>query len=103
RHLPAKSFGGAHGGDQIAAQWDVGSRNIEFVKKFLDIEQIPIVAQHVGGHLARQLRFMPTNGKVFLQLMDEQASVQVDHRQRQVGSRVALETLRRREEAVTLF
>lgn len=60
RRLEAKVFGG---GRVLAGVSDIGRRNIEFVYRYLADEGTPIVAQDVGGTVARRVRFEPATGR----------------------------------------
>jgi len=61
--LEVKIFGG---GNVMAGLSDVGQRNIQFVHQFLRTENIPIVAEDVGGPYPRRVHYAPDTGKVLL-------------------------------------
>jgi len=58
--LEIKIFGG---GRVLAAMTDIGARNIDFVKSYLDTERLQIVAQDVGGDQPRKVVYFPAEGK----------------------------------------
>src|SRR5262249_46582955 len=58
-----KVFGG---GRVIETGGDVGASNIAFVRRFFAAERMPIVAQDVGAHFARRVRYWPKSGRVQL-------------------------------------
>jgi chemotaxis protein CheD len=58
--LIAKLFGGA---SMIKGLPDIGRRNGEAAQGFLKVEGIRIVAQSLGGHRARRIRFWPESGR----------------------------------------
>lgn len=63
-NLCAKLFGG---GSVLAGSTSlIGERNAEFAKRYLEIEEIRLVAQDLGGQLARQTYFFPANGEAFV-------------------------------------
>ncbi|NKF49400.1 chemoreceptor glutamine deamidase CheD [Shewanella sp. WXL01] len=62
--LQAKVFGGAQIG--LAMSFNVGQDNIEFVKHYLAMENIPIVSEDLGGDLPRKVLFHPQTGKALL-------------------------------------
>ncbi len=67
KYFVAKVFGGANislGGSTI------GARNAAFVKDFLAQENIPCVAESLGGTRARRIRFTPTTGRISQLLLD---------------------------------
>ncbi len=49
RRLKAKLFGGGAVIRTADARFNVGARNVEFAKTFLEAEGIPLVASHTGG------------------------------------------------------
>lgn len=59
--LQAKMFGGA---SMIGNLRDIGGSNAAFARRFLSDEGIPCLAESVGGHSARRIRFWPTSGRV---------------------------------------
>ncbi len=91
--LVAKIFGGARVVENLSHSWDVGKRNVEFVKKFLDTERIPIVAEHVLGNCGRRVKLIPTSGKVFVNLLDRVASISAENEER-AGGKQAFERTR---------
>lgn len=61
QRLEIKIFGG---GRVLAAMTDIGARNIDFVREYLNIEHLRIAANDVGGDLPRKVVYFPTDGKV---------------------------------------
>ena len=59
RRLRAKLFGGATMSSNLA---DIGGLNARFAKTFLANEDIPCVAESLGGDAARRVTFHPTTG-----------------------------------------
>ncbi|MHC1480580.1 chemoreceptor glutamine deamidase CheD [Frateuria aurantia] len=59
--LQVKLFGGAR---VIAGRLLVGERNISFAHHYLALERLQIVAEDVGEHYARHIRFFPDTGRV---------------------------------------
>lgn len=64
-HLKAKVFGGASLIGKTTQQ-GVARANIEFVRKYLTMEEIPIVAEDLGGSYGRKIFFFTINGKVYV-------------------------------------
>ncbi len=58
--LVAKLFGGA---SMTQGLPDIGRRNGEAAQKFLKDEGIRVIAQSLGGHQARRVRFWPESGR----------------------------------------
>jgi chemotaxis protein CheD len=59
--LEVKIFGG---GRVLAAMTDIGARNIDFVRDYLDLERLHIEAHDVGGEQPRKVVYFPAEGKV---------------------------------------
>lgn len=63
KNLEAKVFGGAQV-IQTTAMAAVGTQNGDFVKGYLKSEEIPILAEDLGGESPRRIYFYPETGKV---------------------------------------
>ena len=59
--LKVKVFGG---GRVLAQLSDVGQRNIDFVRRYLAAERLPLAAEDLGGTYPRQVQFFPLSGRV---------------------------------------
>jgi len=57
--LVAKVFGG---GKIVPNMSDVGESNIQFVRQYLQAEEIPVIAHDVGGPWPRKIMFHPNSG-----------------------------------------
>jgi len=66
KRLQAKVFGGGNV-LQGFTHTLIGSRNADFVLKYLDAERIPVVAQDLRGIHPRKVYFFPETGKVMVQ------------------------------------
>ncbi len=64
--LQAKIFGGAR---TVKGLSDIGRRNVEFSTSFLAREGIEVLQGSTGGEQGRKLQFIPTTGKVRVQLV----------------------------------
>ena len=69
RRIIAKVFGGAHILPAISHSNGMGRKNTKFVFKFLQMEGIDIVNQHVGGHSTRKVLFHTDTGDAFLKTL----------------------------------
>lgn len=65
--LQAKVFGGAR---MISGFSDIGAQNATFALSYLSQEEIPLVAQSLGGQNARNLRFWPGTGRALQKIAD---------------------------------
>lgn len=59
--LKVKLFGGGRILTQLS---DVGRRNIDFVRRFVAVEGLPIAAEDLGGDQARRILMYPATGRV---------------------------------------
>lgn len=69
RRFQAKVFGGGHVLNIRESLDGVPQRNIDFVKKFLEAEQIPVVREDLGGFQPRRVLFQTHTGKVFMKYL----------------------------------
>ena len=63
KYLQVKIFGGSRVLNNVTA---VGDSNIRFVRNFLQLENIEIIAEDVGGINPRKIFFFPESGKVMV-------------------------------------
>lgn len=61
KNLEVKIFGG---GRILAQMTDIGSRNISFVRDYIRVEGLHLLAEDVGDIHPRKVMFHPTTGKV---------------------------------------
>ena len=61
--LEVKVFGGAN---ILKGMVPIGSHNVEFVKKYLKKEGLTVSAHHLGGEIARRIRYYPKTGRVMM-------------------------------------
>jgi chemotaxis protein CheD len=73
-NLEIKVFGG---GLINAALTDVGAKNIEFVREFLENEGYTLAGEDVGGSFARRVMFKPHSGRAFVKRLDSVAGATV--------------------------
>ena len=67
--LQAKIFGGAHIIQSLQKENSPGLKNIAFVEKFMEIENIPVVSRDTGGVNARRVHFHTNTGDVFVKTL----------------------------------
>jgi len=63
KYFEAKVFGGAQ---MFESSMQIGQRNIEFVREYLDFESIPINSEDVAGKQGRKVYYIPETGEIFL-------------------------------------
>lgn len=62
-NLEVKIFGG---GKMMRGLSDVGGKNIAFVRSFLAVEGLQVVAEDVGLEFSRKINYFPTTGRVLV-------------------------------------
>lgn len=75
--LRAKLFGGAQMFAISNANWNVGEKNVAFIRQFCKMERIAIEAQQLGGVNALAVRFNTETGKVLVKSIDRTTFNQV--------------------------
>jgi len=65
--LQAKIFGGAHVLNFRKSDGNIPEANLNFVRTFLQYEEIEVISSDIGGNTGRKVIFLPTeNGKVLV-------------------------------------
>lgn len=85
-HLKAKIFGGSQSLNLKTN--NVGSKNIIFVKDFLQTEKIPIISEDTGGELYRKLVFHTDNFDVFITKLQPNVSSEILTQERHFETKV---------------
>lgn len=98
QRLEIKLVGGGRIG---SSQTDVGRWNIDFVKEFLDHEQLKSVGEDLGGRNPRKVVYLPRLGKVRVLRIEELPNDTLHRRERSYERR--LEEDRRKGAAVEIF
>lgn len=63
KNLEVKIFGG---GRVMRGMTDVGKRNIQFVRSYIELEGFNLIAEDVAGNYPRKVIYMPRSGKVLM-------------------------------------
>ncbi|MCC5862612.1 MAG: chemoreceptor glutamine deamidase CheD [Gammaproteobacteria bacterium] len=63
QRLQVKLFGGAR---VLARLSDVGARNIDFVRRYVALEELPVISEDLGGEQPRKLLMYPATGRVLV-------------------------------------
>ena len=78
--LEVKLFGGGH---VLNVGLAVGERNIEFARRWLKTEGLPVVAEDVGGTTPRRVIYFPSDGKVRVRHLRPVEGQEIATRERQ--------------------
>jgi chemotaxis protein CheD len=76
-NLEIKVFGG---GRVMKGVTDIGKRNIEFVKEYINLEGFNLMAEDVGGSYPRKVLYNPKTGKVKMKKLVRQHNSTVETR-----------------------
>lgn len=74
RNLQAKLFGGA---SMVSGLGDIGRRNGEVTRSFLQREGIPCVSESLGGTQGRKVQFWPATGRARQMLIENVQDVPI--------------------------
>lgn len=77
QHLEVKLFGG---GRIVANMSNIGQQNIDFVKNYIRMEGLTLLAEDLGDIYPRKIVFFPNNGRVRVKKLRamEQASLEME-------------------------
>lgn len=95
--LEIKIFGG---GRVMKGVTDVGRKNIDFVKDYIQLEELKLLAEDVGGNYPRKVMYIPKTGKVKMKKLMNQHNKTVEIRDESYLSRI---THQKNEGEIELF
>ncbi|NEV61787.1 chemotaxis protein CheD [Thiorhodococcus minor] len=79
--LRAKAFGGANvlqvSSGALPERYSIGTANVQFVRRFLEQDGIPLVAQDLGGLNGRQIYFYGGDYSVYLRRVPRSSTVAI--------------------------
>jgi chemotaxis protein CheD len=84
-NLRAKVFGG---GKVLEKLSDVGAKNIRFVLKYLQDENIPVESSDLGSFYPRKILFEPSSGRAFVKVIDVLHNDTISRRENDYRSRM---------------
>jgi chemotaxis protein CheD len=101
----AKIFGGGHVLNFRKTDGNVPESNIEFVRAFLHMEQIPILKQDVGGYSGRKILFFTDTSKVLLKRLNSTVDSKLIEEEKKYKAKLFQKQARLKEEGgdLTLF
>lgn len=83
QNIIAKAFGGACVTSNFTCGNGPGQKNIEFIKKFLNDEEIKLVSHDLGGYDIRKIFLNSTTGDVFLKRINSSLSHKINQMETQ--------------------
>lgn len=99
-HLKAKAFGGATlkgFGDSASNLKSVGATNAAFIRDFLSLEGIPLLAEDLGGSRGRTIYFVATDFSVFVRKHDPVNLDKLLETEEQYSRRIKLEQQKKQD------
>ena len=91
RNLEAKIFGGGNLIKSFTVD-NVGERNAMFVRDYLKLEQIPVVAEDLLGIYPRKIYFLPAQNKVMVKKLKQLNNDTIIQREKNLSNRLCSET-----------
>lgn len=88
--LEAKVFGGGNVLHNLTLS-SVGTRNAEFVLRFLTTERIPVLAQDLASNYARKVYYYPSTGRVRLKMIRDMHNQTILQREREYSRRIEVQ------------
>ncbi|WP_444994873.1 chemoreceptor glutamine deamidase CheD [Aliikangiella sp. IMCC44359] len=89
--LEVKVFGG---GRVMSGMTDVGKRNIEFVKEYIQVEGLKLLAEDVGGIYPRKLMYMTRTGKVLMKKLYSKHNSTIEQRDESYFTRISQQEIK---------
>ncbi len=80
--LEAKVFGGGAVLTHMT-KLNIGDRNADFVLRYLEAEQVPVVSQDLRGSLPRRINYFPSTGRVTVRKLRRQEDTLLVHHDEQ--------------------
>ncbi|WP_196137325.1 chemoreceptor glutamine deamidase CheD [Aliikangiella sp. G2MR2-5] len=90
-NLEIKIFGG---GKVMKGMTDVGKRNIQFIRDYIDIEGFKLIAEDVGGNYPRKVLYSPKSGKVMIKKLYTTHNSTIETRDENYFSRISKEEVK---------
>lgn len=91
KNLEVKITGG---GKVLSIASNIGEQNIEFVKKFLEEEQLNLLAEDVGGLHPRKVYYVPSTGRLRVKKLHETINQTISQRETAYAEEMARESAR---------
>jgi chemotaxis protein CheD len=86
-NLEAKVFGGGNVMRGLTVA-NVGARNAEFVMRFLNLENVPVVAKDLVDIYPRKVHFFPSSGRVLVKRLRTTHNDTILEREQDYGARL---------------
>lgn len=87
--LEIKLFGGA---DVSSTSALIGTKNVEFIRKYIKDENFHVVSEHLGGTAPRRINYYPITGRVMMKLVEQAEQNDVIQQEIKYQSKIKTET-----------
>jgi len=84
--LEIKVFGGA---SMVKGRKSIGHLNVAFVERYLELENLRIVAKDFGGEWPRRIHYYPGSGKVRMKILDQPVDTKLFKEESEIQSRIS--------------
>ena len=98
--MEVKVFGG---GNVIESRQAVGTKNAEFVLRYLSDEGLKCTAQDLGGDFPRRIQYSPVTGKVVRKLLGRTDATPIIHDESEYMKNLSSQSTHGRAGEITLF
>jgi chemotaxis protein CheD len=98
--MEIKVFGG---GNVIESRQAVGTKNAEFVLRYLSDEGLKCTAQDLGGDFPRRIQYSPVTGKVVRKLLGRTDATPIMHDESEYMRNLTSQPTHGRAGEITLF
>ncbi|MGF1718413.1 chemotaxis protein CheD [Vibrio kyushuensis] len=99
-HLRVKLFGGA----QMLGRYSmIGEKNIEFINRYVEQEQLIVEAHDLGGLEPRKVIFEPMTGKAWLKRIPFTEVHQLQHQEEKYATELGKESHKNHDDDAELF
>lgn len=88
KDLQAKLFGGGHVLKSRQRDGDITGSNIQFARKYMELEGIPIVKQDLGGTVARKVLFFSDSSRVLMKRIEVNVAGRLLHEEQAYRSKI---------------
>ncbi|KHT50447.1 chemotaxis protein CheD [Vibrio sinaloensis] len=99
-NLQFKLFGGAQ---MLGRHSMIGAKNVAFILKYVEQEQLKVIAQDLGGLEPRKVMFDPISGKAWLKRIPFTEVHRLQHQEEKYAHQLDRESHRKHDDDVELF
>lgn len=103
KNLAAKLFGGGNVLKFRKADGDITGSNIQFAKKFLELEGIPLQKEDLGGYNGRKIMFFTDTAEVLLKRFNMEKDMETLNKEKSYKSLIFCKRKAKPDSSIILF